>query len=472
MAYKRVQIQGSAAEEERGNGMTIVEQEQQLTVLETADVCVLGGGTTGVMAAIRAARMGAKVVLAEQQGNFGGNATSGMVCAWHTMMDFDFKKQIISGLSEEFLERLKKRNALRVVDPDWLGHPSRMAKISTYIFNTQELKIECDEMLREAGVIPYLHTVFCKPYVTRGRLQGVIVESKNGRQAILAEFFIDATGDGDLAYRLGVPCWENQGKQPSTTAALVTGYTYVTNPKKILLDHLQEYNLPNLGWDTNYVNAPEVRHLLKTNVFESCLTAQGITKGEMEGRRQVRAMMDILNRHGDSDRELVLLSLSSSIGIREGRHMKLGYTLTGDDVCSGRRFEDAVGNGSYPIDIHHADKPGCTFWYLNGMTEYELDGYPHEISWWKPQSEDYPRYYQIPYRSLLPDKWENLLVCGRAMDADTRAYGAIRVMINLNQTGEAAGVAAALCLQENVGNRELDMKLLRSELAKGGSIVL
>lgn len=196
MAYKRVQAQVSAAEEERGNGMTIVEQEQQLTVLETADVCVLGGGTTGVMAAIRAARMGAKVVLVEQQGNFGGNATSGMVCAWHTMMDFDFKKQIISGLSEEFLERLKKRNALRVVDPDWLGHPSRMAKISTYIFNTQELKIECDEMLREAGVIPYLHTVFCKPYVTRGRLQGVIVESKNGRQAILADFLSMPLGTG------------------------------------------------------------------------------------------------------------------------------------------------------------------------------------------------------------------------------------------------------------------------------------
>ena len=227
--------------------MEIIEREQQLTVLETADICVLGGGTTGVMAAIRAARMGSKVVLVEQQGNFGGNATSGMVCAWHTMMDFDFKEKIISGLSEEFLGRLKKRNALRIVDPDWPGHPSRMARISTYIFNTQELKIECDEMLAEAGVIPFLHMMFCKPYVVDGELRGVIVESKNGRQVILAKFFIDATGDGDLAYRLGVPCLESEGKQPSTTAALVTGYTAVMNPKKILLDHLKEYNLPNLG---------------------------------------------------------------------------------------------------------------------------------------------------------------------------------------------------------------------------------
>lgn len=451
--------------------MTILEKAQEIPVLETADVCVLGGGTTGVMAAIRAARMGARVVLVEQQGNFGGNGTSGMVCAWHTLLDFDFNEKIISGLSEEFLDRLNARHALRIVDPDRPDHPSRMSKISTYIFNTQELKIECDEMLQEAGVISYLHTMFCAPWVEDGELKAVIVESKSGRQAISAKFFIDATGDGDLAYRLGIPAREREGKQPSTTAALVSGYSYVTNPKKVLLEHLKEYSLPNLGWDTNFVQSPEVRHLLKTNVFESCLTIEGMTRGEIEGRRQVRAIIDILNKHGDSDREVVLLALSSSIGIREGRHMECMYTLTGDDICNGRKFPDAIANGSYPIDIHHADKPGCTFWYLNGMTEYELDGYPHEISWWKEKSDDYARYWQIPYRSLVPKEYGNVLICGRAMDADTRAYGAVRVMINLNQTGEAAGVAASLCVSKGCRNNELDTDLLRRELAKGGSIM-
>lgn len=452
--------------------MTILEKAQELPILDMADVCVLGGGTTGVMAAVRAARMGASVVLVEQQGNFGGNATSGMVCAWHTLMDFDFKKKIISGLSEEVLDRLNARRALRVVDPDRPDHPSRMAKISTYIFNTQELKIECDELLTEAGGKCYLHTMFCAPWVENGELKAVIVESKNGRQAITAKFFIDATGDGDLAYRLGVDYYEREGKQPSTTAALVTGYTAHANPKKTLLAHLKEYQLPNLGWDTNYVDAPEVRHLLKTNVYESCLTAEGLTRSEIEGRRQVRAIMDILNRYGDADRALTLVGLSSSVGIREGRHMKLSYTMTGDDICNGTKFKDAIANGSYPIDIHHAHKPGCTFWYLNGMTEYELDGYPHEISWWKEPSEDYARYWQIPYRSLLPKEYGNLLVCGRAMDADASAYGAVRVMINLNQTGEAAGVAAALCTANDIRNNELDTELLRSEMAKGGSIIL
>lgn len=452
--------------------MKVIEQAREIPVLEDADVCVLGGGTTGVMAAIRAARMGAKVVLIEQQGNFGGNATSGMVCAWHTMLDFDFKQQIIAGLSEEFIARLKKRNAVRIVDPDRPDHLSRMQKISTYIFNTQELKIECDEMLLEAGVICYLHTSFCAPWIEDGKLKAIIVESKNGRQAVLAKFFVDATGDGDLAYRLGIEYWEQEGKQPSTTGAFVTGYSYHSTPKKVLLEHLEEYKLPILGWDTNFVSAPEIRHLLKTNVYETCLTAEGLTRSEIEGRRQVRAIIDILNRYGDSDRELTLVGLSSSIGIREGRHMKLSYTMTGEDVCNGARFDDAIANGSYPIDIHHADKPGCTFWYLNGMTEYERDGYRHEISYWKEESEDYPRYYQIPYRSLLPREYDNVLVCGRAIDADVRAYGAIRVMINLNQTGEAAGVAAAICAAKGVSNKDLDVNELRVKLADGGSIML
>lgn len=452
--------------------MTILEKAQELPVLDTADVCVLGGGMTGVMAAIRAARMGARVILVEQQAHFGGNATAGMVCAWHSLMDFDFKEKIISGLTEEVLNRLNKRKAVRIVNPDDPGLTSRMARISNFWFNPEEMKIECDEMLQEAGVICYLHTLFCAPWVENGELKAVIVESKSGRQAIRAKFFIDATGDGDLAFRLGIPCRENERKQPSTTAAVVTGYSNLTSPKKVLLEHLEEYKLPTLGWDAGYVGAPELQLLMKPNVYESCLTVEGMTRGEIEGRRQVRAIMDILNQYSDGDKHMALVSLSASIGIREGRQMQLSYTLTGDDICNGRKFEDAIANGSYPIDIHHADKPGCTFWYLNGMTEFELDGYPHEISWWKEASDNYPRYWQIPYRSLLPREYGNLLVCGRSLDADSHAFGAARVMVNLNQTGEAAGVAASLCVAHNVRNDQLDTTLLRQELARGGSIVL
>ena len=434
--------------------MMLVEKERKIPVLASVDVCVLGGGTTGVMAAIRAARMGASVLIVEQQGNFGGNGTSGMVCAWHTLLDFDFDQKIISGLSEEFLKRLDKRHALRVVPHDRPSYKSRMERISTYIFNPQELKIECDEMLKEAGVVCCLHTMFCAPWAVGGDLQAV---------GVLADFLIDGRGAGDLAYGLDIPFRERAGKQPSTSGAVLTGYEEIENPRQVLLEHLEEYGLPILGWDTTYVNSPKVSHLLKSNVFESPLTMEGLTRGEIEGRRQVRAMQEILNKYGNTGEDVVLLGLSSSLGIREGRSMRGLYTL---------KFPDAIANCSYPIDIHHADKPGCTFWYLNGMSEYERDGYPHEISWWKEKSDDYPRYYQIPYRSIVPREYKNLLVCGRAMDADVRAFGAIRVMINLNQTGEAAGVAAALCVSGKTENDGLDTDLLREKLAEGGSIVL
>jgi hypothetical protein len=452
--------------------MNIIEAPKKIEILDEADVCILGGGTTGVMAAVRAARLGARVIIVEQQGNFGGNGTSGLVSVWHSLKDFNFDKQIISGLSEEILDRLRIRGALSVSDPDSPGHASRMSRISTYMFNAQELKIELDGLLQESGVIMYLHTFFSAPYIHDGKLKAVIVESKNGRQAIRAKFFIDATGDGDLCRRLGIEAREYPDKQPSTTAAVLYGYDGIEKPRQVLREHLSEYGLPDLGWDTGYVGAPGVSLLCKSNVFFSCLDAKELTKSELEGRRQVRAMMEILQKHGNPSKPIALLNLSSHIGIREGRSIKCAYTLTGEDICGGRKFDDAIANGSYPIDIHHTDKPGCTFWYLNGMTEYERDGYPHEISWWKEPSDNYPAYWQIPYRSMVVREYDNLLVCGRAMDADRRAFGAIRVMINLNQTGEAAGVAAWVSISSGKGNDSIDTGQLHKLLADGGSIVL
>lgn len=451
--------------------MVLVEKAKELEILADVDVCVVGGGTTGVMAAVRAARMGAKVAIVETQGNFGGNATSSLVCIWHTLLDFDFKKQIIGGLTQEVLDRLEARNALWTRDPH-RKCPCRMNQIGTYVFNPQDLKIICDEMLLEAGVTCYLHTRVCAPYMEDGQLKAVIVESKNGRQAIMAKFFIDATGDGELAYRAGVPFEERDGKQPSTTAAIVRGYCDVENPKKVLLDHLDEYGLPVMGWDVEYPKAPEIQVLCKTNVFDNPLTMEGMTAAEIEGRRQMKGIVDCLNKYGNGGKDVVLLGLSSYLGIREGRSMQGMYTITGDDLNNGVSFPDAIGYGSYPSDIHHADKPGCTFSYLNGMSEYERDGYPYEITWWKEQSDDYPRYWQIPYRSLVPVEIDNLLVCARGLSADRVAFGAVRVMVNLNQTGEAAGVAAALCVSENVTNKTLDTDLLRAKMAEGGSIIL
>lgn len=451
----------------------IMVSASSIPVMEDADICVIGGSATGVFAAIRAARLGAKVILVEQQGNLGGTATSGMVCVWHSLYDIRFEKKIISGLTEELLKRLEKRGALFIDDPTRAGHPSRMSQISMYTFNPEEMKIELDEMLLEAGVTVYLHTTFSEPHKDEdGELKAVIVECKEGRRAIRAQFFIDASGEGDLCHRLGIGDIVPNRLQPATTCAMIYGYPSVKDSKKILFEHLQEYNLPELGWDRFVPGAPEVSFLCKPHVPMNCMTSRGLTNGEIEGRRQIRAIMDILKKYGNSDQSLVLMNMSSYIAIREGRRLHCAYRITGEDIRNAKRFDDAIANSAYPIDIHHSDKPGATFWYVDGMMEYERDGYPYEVTYWKNPEEIQATYWQIPYRSMVVSEFPNLLVCGRAMDADQEGFAGIRIMINMNQTGEAAGVAAWLCIKEKVSNIKLDPTILRAKLAEGGSIVL
>lgn len=168
---------------------TVIETERNIPIIYKADLCVVGGSCTGVFAAIRAARLGLRVVIIEKQNSFGGTATQGIVNHWHSLMDTEFKREIIAGLTREVIERLKKRDAVKEI--------SRNRAVG-FILNTEELKIELDELVCENNIKPYLHTFFVLPYVKDGNLHGVVVENKSGRGVILAKIFIDATGDGDL----------------------------------------------------------------------------------------------------------------------------------------------------------------------------------------------------------------------------------------------------------------------------------
>src|SRR5690606_36478350 len=173
--------------------MNIVEPAREIPVYHEADICVLGGSCTGVFAAVRAARLGAKVVIVEKQNAFGGVATSGLVNIWHSLFNTEFDKQIIAGLTWETIERLQRLGAVKA---------EQKSHSVGYVLNTEELKIELDQLIMESKVKAYLHTAFVAPYVEDGELQAVIVENKSGRGAIRARVFIDATGDGDLCARL------------------------------------------------------------------------------------------------------------------------------------------------------------------------------------------------------------------------------------------------------------------------------
>jgi len=444
---------------------TVIEEARSIPIIDEADLCVLGGSCTGVFAAVRAARLGARVVVVERMGSFGGVATLSLVNVWHSPQDEVFERTIIGGLTVEVMERLKRRHAVKETlrSPHW-----------RWSFNPFELQIELDELIQENRVRPWLHTAFAAPWVKDGQLGGVFVENKSGRGLIKARQFIDATGDGDLCFRLGVPTFYNGRFQPATTCALLEGWpTQGFDIQPLIRDHGRAFGLPpGFQWGA-HVPGTQAFMLAGTRVQQAdCSQAEQFTAAEIEGRRQVRATLDLVRKHAPQV-SLNLIGLPARIGIRESRHVRSGYNLTGDDVLHGRRFPDAIANGSYRVDIHYQDKPGLTFRYLDGRESYITPGNPAEEGRWRPVTAENPTFYQIPYRSMVPDApYPNLLMAGRMIDADEAAHGAIRVMVNMNQTGEAAGVAAVLALDGKTSVAELNTELLRGKLAEGGSVII
>ncbi len=442
------------------------EPARDIPVIGEYDLCVVGGSCTGVFAALRAARLGLSVAIVERMGGFGGVATISLVNVWHSPCDQAFRRTIFRGLSVELIDRLRKRDAVRdrERDPSW-----------AWAFNSAEMQIELDEMVTAHGVTPWLHTSFAAPLLgANGELAGIAVETKSGRGAILARFFIDASGDGDLCERAGVETYPANRRQPSTTCALFGGWESLQGIdwQALLRQHGEEFGLPEgFAWGAS-VPGTDAHMLAATRVYQDCSTAEGFSSAEIQGRRQVRAIQDLLRKYAPQAR-LSLHALPARIGIRETRHARCLHRLTGDEVLYGRRFSDAIANGSYRVDIHHTDKAGITLRYMDGTETYARPGYPNVQSRWRSETGDSPTFYQIPYRSLVPvGPHGNLLAAGRFIDADEQAHAAIRVMVNMNQTGEAAGTAAFLALRDNITAAEVDPEELRSTLAAGGSVMI
>lgn len=262
-----------------------------------------------------------------------------------------------------------------------------------------------------------------------------------------------------------------------TTCAKLYGLDTLRNFdwQAAIREHGHEFGLhKDWGWGTGIPGMPGLQFRADSHVFGQDLVAsEGLTRAEMEGRRQVRAMMDVMRKYGPEGSAVALADLGAVIGIRETRHLAARYRLTGDDVLYGRRFDDAIANGSYPVDIHHAKGSGITFRYLDGTERVIPErGLPAVKGRWREPLPIDPTFYQIPYRCLVQDRAPNLIFAGRMLDADPVAFSAARVMINLNQTGEAAGVAAWLALNEGCKLAEVDTTRLRSMLADGGSVML
>lgn len=451
---------------------TIHEPSRSIPVVETCDVVVVGGSCTGVFAALRAARLGARVALIEQQGCFGGTATAGLVNIWHSLYDTTGRKQIIGGLTQEIIDSLIARDAAVFNDK---------RDASVYVrFNAAELVLELDDRVTSQPLIrSFLHTRVVGAVKDSGAgLRAVILENGSGRQAVCGRVFIDATGNADLLHHAGAPLHHYPHRLPPTTCALYAGLDVARgmnpafDPGGIVLDPDNPAALKDgFLWFSSIPGLSDLHMVAGTRVnnVDACDGDQ-LTFAEFEGRRQVRRSLELLRAapHGGHIR---LAALPAHIGIRDTRHAHCRHRITETEVLEGTAFPDTIGHGSYRVDVHFDGKPGLVFRYLDGREEIVVPTLPTQHGRWREPRANDPTFYNIPFRSLLPEAVDNLLVAGRALDADIGAFGAVRVMVNLNQTGEAAGVAAALAVSQNRPPAGLDVKDVQQTLRDGGSIL-
>lgn len=413
---------------------TISEQPRNTPVVQDCDVCVLGGSCTGVFAAVRAAQMGAKVALVEKQHAFGGVASIALVNVWHKLVSNSGDDQIIGGLTDRVIKNLERIGAAK-------------GRRADFVINTEELKIELDRLVLEHKITPYLHTYYAAPLVEDGRVSAVFIENKNGRQAIRAKVFVDATGDGDLAKDAGLPFDIREGLQPPTTCAKISDMP--EGMLGLIAKHREEFGLAeDHGWGAPVPGSNGVGMCAYLHVFDTDASdATQLTAAEIEGRRKVRAYMDIARKYGGERTDPCLLDLGA-LGIRETRSFEANYRLTEDDVMQCRRFPDAIANCTYPIDVHDPN---------NGRFKFM-----------RPKGD----FYQIPLSTMVTDKAPNIVLAGRSICTDRSAFGGIRVMVNLNQTGEAAGVTAALAASVKVPVGKVPAEAVRKQLAKLGAVIV
>jgi 2-polyprenyl-6-methoxyphenol hydroxylase-like FAD-dependent oxidoreductase len=443
--------------------MTIHEPARETPIVHECDLCIVGGSCTGVFAAVRAARLGLSVALIEQNILLGGMATAAQVNEWHSLFDVLQKEQIIGGLTVEVLDRLKVRNAV---------HEKAHATGPRHRFNSAELALELDALVREHSIRVFLKASCVDAVRTGRRLEAAILEDKSGRRAISARFFIDASGDGDLLRRAGFTAWKNDTLQPAAYQILAAGLREISREVWSRVRHRAEefsYPLENATpWFFEYPAPADV-----INVFGARLNgvdasdADQATVAILEGRRRQRALLDMIR--AETGTEPAAVALAHALGVRETWHAACHHRLTCADLLGGFPFPDAVARGTYPVDIHSPE--GTLLRHLDGTEHFVQRDGSVLVRRWREETTPGPGYYEIPLGSLVPKEAENLLVAGRLLDADREAFGGVRVMVNMNQTGEAAGTAAYLALKQGRPAANLPSGSLRRLLNDGGSLL-
>ncbi len=448
----------------------IYENDRKTPVRKEVDVLVVGGGPSGITAAMAAVEDGLNVTLIESRSFLGGNMTIGL-----PVLGFLGQKgnQIIKGLPQKFIDRLK------TIDGASEHRPCPL-HMSITLVEPEAVKNVALEMLLEYGVDVQLYTHFADSIVENGDIKGVFIESKARREALLSKVVIDCSGDADVAFRAGVPCEkgnEKGGMQPPTLMFCMAGVD-TEFLRKNIADHSRTYltdfipaeyfgqnhqfivvglrevmeKAREAGLTLNTERTIIITGLRKGEVWINMSSVHGVdgtkpedlTWGEVKGRQQIKDIQQYLIEYVPGFEKAYFTKMAPFLGIRETRRIVGKYVMDREDVLNCRRFEDAIAVASYPLDLHHPEDGGCTLTWCGDC-------------------------YDIPYSSLIPQKIENLIVAGRAISSTHEAMSAIRVMAPCMAMGEAAGRAAKLSIRKGVKPSELPVELVQNELLDSGA---
>ena len=447
----------------------IQEAARSVDVVHETDVLVVGSGPGGLSAALAASRAGARTTLLDRYGCFGGNMTQVGVesIGWYR------HEQTVEadGIGRELEDRAA---AMGAANPE--------SQSLSQGIDGERFKWVADVLVEEAGITPFLHRLAVQPIVEGGAIRGVITESKSGREAILAKRVVDATGDADMAARAGAVVHKTP-REEMLAASVMFSMSGVN--KRKFLDAVkadpQTYRdwAGNAEWDIEttgkedelfspFLRKPFKRAVEAGLIPENLITFAGtwgtvtdqgdltylnlihlseidgtsaddLTRGEIEGRQQAMFAIKALRAYMPGCEDAKLRNFGMTIGIRDTRKIDALYNLTGEDVREQGRFEDTIG--IFPEFI---------------------DGYGILIL---PTTG---RYYQVPYRSLVPKGVGNLIVAGRSIGGDKVSHASTRNMMCCTVSGQGAGVAAAISLRTDQPFDRLDVPGVQAELRRQG----
>lgn len=464
---------------------TIAEPSRELPIYADVDVVVCGGGPGGLPAAVAAARHGAKTLLIERYGFLGGLATAGLVAPILGHTAHDSNEPIVEGILRELTERMHALGGA----PAW---EETLPKWGVN-FDAEAFKRAADMMAQEAGVELLLHTLVTDVVMDGDRIAAVIIENKSGRQAVACKMVVDATGDADVAYRAGAPTKKGRdydGKTESMGSFMhIGGLPELSDDRrKAAIERVRQamaesslsfYNPGFLG--SNDMHADHASPNM-TRFGGDSTDARDMTQAELSVRDDAWKLIAFLRQELPGFEKVYLQATSPQVGPRESRQIVGSYALTGEDVSAGRKFEDAVARGSWWIDIHcplgntypvHLcvvecpRQEMCPFWAANHERLYTRTGQGDGPTVYPPEGD----WYDIPYRCLVPNQVNNLLVSGRCISATHEGMAGARVMGTCIAIGQAAGTAAALAALGGVAPRDLDVAELRAALKADGALV-